>query len=163
MSAGWRSPGLRAATLPTAVSGLIMFHRPARSGLPSAVRGAGAVRFGLPSAVRGMPGVRYTAHCAASGGTNAAKVITAVKIFIGPNTPVALTIPEGSPDGHGGAARTMFVSLERFHKERWWSSMVSDSEERKVAKQDNWRPSAATGRSEHRSGLRDRPLGKREL
>jgi hypothetical protein len=30
---------------------------PDRSGLPSAVRGGGAVRFGLPSLVRGMPGV----------------------------------------------------------------------------------------------------------
>jgi hypothetical protein len=37
---------------------------PEKSGLPSAVRGAGAVRFGLPSAVRGMPGVRSFSHCA---------------------------------------------------------------------------------------------------
>src|SRR6266699_834232 len=87
MSAGWRSPGLRSATLPMALSGLIMFHRPERSGLPSAVRGAGAVRFGLPSAVRGMPGVRYCAHCAASGVTNAVKVIAVVKIFIRPKCP----------------------------------------------------------------------------
>ena len=34
-----------------------LFHRPEKSGLPSAVRGAGAVKFGLPSAVRGIPGV----------------------------------------------------------------------------------------------------------
>src|SRR5919201_328416 len=32
-------------------------HKPDRSGLPSGVFGAGAVRFGLPSGVRGMPGV----------------------------------------------------------------------------------------------------------
>src|SRR5438128_6314185 len=67
MSAGWRSPGLRSATLPMALSGLIHCHRPERSGLPSAVRGAGAVRFGLASGVRGMPGVGYFSHCAASG------------------------------------------------------------------------------------------------
>src|SRR5438132_7635077 len=35
----------------------ILSHKPDRSGLPSAVRGAGAVRFGFPSAVRGMRGV----------------------------------------------------------------------------------------------------------
>src|SRR5947209_13238439 len=45
----------------------ILCHRPERSGLPSAVRGAGAVRFGLRSGVRGMPGVGYFSHCAARG------------------------------------------------------------------------------------------------
>ena len=39
-------------------------QRPDRSGLPSAVRGAGAVRFGLPSAVRGMPLVGSFSHWA---------------------------------------------------------------------------------------------------
>src|SRR5258708_26305098 len=86
MSAGLRSPGLRSATLPTAPSLVTICHRPARSGLPSAVRGAGAVRFGLPAAVRGMPGVRYCAHCAASGVIHAVKMIAVVKIFIVPNT-----------------------------------------------------------------------------
>src|SRR5438128_11421681 len=89
MSAGWRSPGLRSPILPTALSGLSHCHRPDRSGLPSAVRGAGAVRFGLPSAVRGMPGVGRSTHCAARGVTEAAKMITAVKIFIGLNPSVA--------------------------------------------------------------------------
>ena len=42
--------------------GEILFHRPERSGLPSAVRGAGAARFGLPSGVRGMPGVGWFNH-----------------------------------------------------------------------------------------------------
>jgi hypothetical protein len=32
-------------------------HTPEKSGLPSAVFGAGAARLALPSAVRGMPGV----------------------------------------------------------------------------------------------------------
>src|SRR5262250_62268 len=86
MSAGWRSPGLRSKTLPMALSGLNICHRPVRSGLPSALRGTGAVRFGLPSTVRGMPGVRCSNHCAESGVTNIDKIITAVKIFIGLNT-----------------------------------------------------------------------------
>src|SRR6185436_12901005 len=37
---------------------------PVRSGLPSAVRGAGAARFTLPSALRGRPGVLVVSHCA---------------------------------------------------------------------------------------------------
>src|SRR6267154_2120507 len=37
---------------------------PASSGLPSDVRGAGAVRLGLPSAVRGTFGVGTVSHCA---------------------------------------------------------------------------------------------------
>src|SRR5438477_1585164 len=42
-------------------------HVPDTSGLPSAVRGAGAVRFGLPSAVRGIPGVGCFSHWAPRG------------------------------------------------------------------------------------------------
>src|SRR5215510_7470507 len=45
----------------------ILCQRPVRSGLPSAVRGAGAARFGLRSEVRGMPGAGYFIHCASSG------------------------------------------------------------------------------------------------
>src|SRR5262245_25476580 len=45
----------------------ILCQRPVRSGLPSAVRGAGAARFGLRSGVRGMPGAGYFIHCASSG------------------------------------------------------------------------------------------------
>src|SRR6266481_8645583 len=82
MSAGWRSPGLRSATLPTAVSGLSHCHRPVRSGLPSAVRGAGAVRFGLPSAVRGMPDVGRVTHWAESGVLSADKMIAKTTVFI---------------------------------------------------------------------------------
>src|SRR5688572_24798509 len=37
---------------------------PERSGLPSAVFGAGALRFGEPSGSRGIPGVLYPCHCA---------------------------------------------------------------------------------------------------
>src|SRR6266849_5897946 len=40
---------------------------PERSGLPSAVFGAGAERFGLPSGKRGTPGVAKLIHCAAAG------------------------------------------------------------------------------------------------
>src|SRR5580658_8024242 len=70
--------------LPTAVS-IGTSHRPVKSGLPSAVRGAGAERFGLPSAVRGMPGVGCCNHCAARGVTNGARTIAVRKIFIDPN------------------------------------------------------------------------------
>src|SRR5688572_10794552 len=37
-------------------------QRPAIDGLPSAVRGAGAVRSARPSAVRGIPGVGFFSH-----------------------------------------------------------------------------------------------------
>src|SRR5687767_10255184 len=56
-------------------------HRPERSGLPSAVRGAGAVRLGLPSAERGMPGVRSFSHCACGAVLNA-KVARAMAIVL---------------------------------------------------------------------------------
>src|SRR5579859_7477182 len=42
----------------------MLFQSPERSGLPSAVFGAGAVRLGLPSAVRGIPEVLRCSHCA---------------------------------------------------------------------------------------------------
>ena len=38
-------------------AGVSQPHMPLRSGLPSAVRGAGADMLGLPSGVRGTPGV----------------------------------------------------------------------------------------------------------
>src|SRR5262245_35385051 len=60
----------------------ILCHMPDRSGLPSAVRGAGALRFGLPSAVRGMPGVGYFSHWAASGVLSADKMIAKTTGFI---------------------------------------------------------------------------------
>src|SRR4051812_23322407 len=47
--------------------GEIFVHSPDKSGLPSAVRGAGAARSGLPSAARGIPAVGCDNHCAASG------------------------------------------------------------------------------------------------
>src|SRR5262245_38667824 len=39
---------------------------PDKSGLPSAVRGAGAVRFGFPFDPFGTPGFGYNGHCAES-------------------------------------------------------------------------------------------------
>jgi hypothetical protein len=42
----------------------LCFHVPVRSDLPSAVRGARAVRLALPSAVRRVPGGRKFSHCA---------------------------------------------------------------------------------------------------
>src|SRR5262245_40996944 len=55
-------------------------HSPDRSGLPSAVRGAGADRFGLPSAVLGIPTVGCVNHCAApvDGRRTSAKKVTLI-------------------------------------------------------------------------------------
>src|ERR1700704_736117 len=64
---GWTSPGFRSAAMLRSYLGEILCHRPERSGLPSTVRGAGAVRFGLPFAARGIPGVGYFSHCASRG------------------------------------------------------------------------------------------------
>src|SRR5262245_27454042 len=55
---------------------------PERSGLPSAVRGAGAVRSGCPAAFRGTFGVRIAGHCAASSIGVIAKTKTAIRTFI---------------------------------------------------------------------------------
>src|SRR5712691_6521213 len=52
-------------------------HMPLRSGLPSAVRGAGADRLGLPSAVRGTPGVGYSSHWAEPAPGSATHIIIA--------------------------------------------------------------------------------------
>src|SRR5215218_4322864 len=49
-------------------------HRPERSGLPSAVLGAGAVRFGSPFGSRGTPGEGYDFHCANSDGDAVATI-----------------------------------------------------------------------------------------
>src|SRR6266705_3532317 len=78
----WISPGFRsAATLPEYLAE-ILCQIPDKSGLPSAVRGAGAARFGLPFALRGMPGVGYFSHCAASVVVSANKIITNTMGFI---------------------------------------------------------------------------------
>ena len=44
-----------------------LFHRPDRSGLPSGVRGAAALRFGFPSGERGVPGVGKSTFIEALG------------------------------------------------------------------------------------------------
>src|SRR6516225_4836778 len=111
MSAGLRSPTLRTATLPTAVS-LIMSHRPVRSGCPSTVRGVGAVRFGVPSAVRGMPGVRCCTHCAIRGVTKAVKRVAVVRVCIGPDTSLRLLYTQGLRDAFL-PGRPIFMSLAK--------------------------------------------------
>src|ERR1700680_4894080 len=73
------SPGLRSAAIFRRY-GLFIGPRqmPDRSGLPSAVRGAGADRFALPAGVRGMPEVLIVSHCAAKeADSKNAKVVTA--------------------------------------------------------------------------------------
>src|SRR5207248_2700167 len=54
---------------------------PERSGLPSAVRGAVAVRLGLPFGKRGIPGVGKS-HCASSGAEIAVTMRAAKQIFM---------------------------------------------------------------------------------
>src|SRR5271165_1006848 len=50
---GWTSSGFRSAAILIRYFGEILFHTPEKSGLPSAVRGAGAARFGFPLGKRG--------------------------------------------------------------------------------------------------------------
>src|SRR5579863_4929890 len=59
------SPGLKSAAMLTRYFALAVPQMPERSGLPSALRGAGAARFGLPSRVRGVPLPGTCNHCAA--------------------------------------------------------------------------------------------------
>src|SRR5206468_5637295 len=70
---------------------------PERSGLPSAVLGAGALRFGRPSGNLGTAGVGYDGHCAESDGeSETAKVIKPVvptPFFIANLIPTAGFIP----------------------------------------------------------------------
>src|SRR6476659_4226616 len=47
------------------------FQMPEKTGLPSALRGAGAARSTAPVFVRGTPAVGYVTHCASSGSTAA--------------------------------------------------------------------------------------------
>src|SRR5688572_17897292 len=57
---------------------------PDRSGLPSAVLGAGPSSIGTPLAVRGTPGVGYFGHCAESGGDRAITIAIKHAAFIRP-------------------------------------------------------------------------------
>jgi hypothetical protein len=50
----------------------LISQMPEKSTLPSAVRGAGAVRLGWPSASRGTSGVVYFGHCAETDADTAA-------------------------------------------------------------------------------------------
>src|SRR5438876_10755738 len=59
---GMMSPGARSAAMLRAYFGERRFHKPEKSGFPSAVRGAGADRFGLPSAVLGIALVGSFSH-----------------------------------------------------------------------------------------------------
>src|SRR5690348_2160482 len=58
---------------------------PERSGLPSASRGAGAVRFGLPSGVRGSPAVGTFSHCAETQVQTANAARAVLRIILPPD------------------------------------------------------------------------------
>src|SRR3981081_637844 len=79
---GWISPGFRSAATLRSYLKEILCQMPERSGLPSAVRGAAAVRFGLPFAVRGVAGGGWVTHCAATGRVTAEKITTKTTVFI---------------------------------------------------------------------------------
>ena len=64
---------------------------PERSGFPSAVFGAGAVRLGLPSGVRGRPGVGKLSHWAPKG-THNPDTASAMAIFVTINPKTAYTV-----------------------------------------------------------------------
>src|ERR1700720_1687762 len=79
---GWISSGLRSAVMLAPYLAEILSHTPERSGFPSAVRGAGAVRFGLPPEVRGMPGVGRFSHCAFKKVTGADNRIATTRVLM---------------------------------------------------------------------------------
>src|SRR5437899_2933057 len=65
---GWKgtSPGLRSLAMSPTYTPGPGIHNPVRSGLPSALFGAGAERSALPLGRRGIP-VMVCRHCAAAG------------------------------------------------------------------------------------------------
>ena len=75
-----RNPG------PSPAGGLGFCQMPERSGFPSAVLGAGALKFGSPVGVLGTPGTGNGGHCANSDGertaTSAITPMALCKIFI---------------------------------------------------------------------------------
>src|SRR5262244_893878 len=93
------SPGLKsAAKLKTY---LIEFfgspQTPDKSGLPAAVRGAGAVRFGLPSAVRGTGSTGTCCHWAAIGQhipRHRTEVVRMLRAFTDSTSRIALRLME---------------------------------------------------------------------
>src|SRR5258705_3904349 len=104
MSPNVASGGCPAGAVPGASVRFVRIQMPERSGLPSAVRGAGALRFGLPSAPFGTPGFECSAHCADSdaekAATMAADTTTVNDRFMSPSnecpsTPVPPTATPG--------------------------------------------------------------------
>src|SRR5437868_14793883 len=75
------SPGFRSTARFTRNLGF-GFQIPVRSGLPSAIFGAGAVRFGLPSGVRGTFGVLLASHCAETATVNSAANAIVTRVFM---------------------------------------------------------------------------------
>src|SRR5262249_17258578 len=96
---GWISPGFRSAAMLRSYLREILCQIPDRSGLPSVVRGAGAVRSGLPSAVRGVPGAGWSIHCAASGVANADKIVANTMVFMPTSCEQRLLVVSCWPEG----------------------------------------------------------------
>src|SRR5438105_947815 len=86
-------------TLPLSAS-----HMPDRSGLPSAVLGAGAPRFGCPLGILGTPAVGYFSHCAPRGAAIA--IIATITLFI-ILTPDLFCFPASGPRLAGPAHKNL--------------------------------------------------------
>jgi hypothetical protein len=81
----------RAPRLPTPL------HSPERSGLPSAVRGAGAFMSGSPAAFFGTFGAGYRAHCAGKDGAIARVSETSPAVTFSPwEIPTITALPRRS-------------------------------------------------------------------
>ena len=85
-----------------------VIHSPERSGLPSAVRGAGADRSGAPAAVRGRSAVRSFTHCAPSGNPE-----HSVRTIAPSATRLMAQRPPASPAAAAARCRTAAASTPR--------------------------------------------------
>jgi hypothetical protein len=69
---------------------------PEKSGLPSAVRGAGAFMSGLPSRVLGTPAVGYVTHCAYREAGSTTRDATSAKVRVGFDIIAAIVPPKAT-------------------------------------------------------------------
>src|SRR5439155_8475044 len=78
-------------------SGLSASQMPEKSGFPSRVRGAGALRFGAPEARRGTPGVSILNHCADTGAVSSASTpaIAAARVMARHLTAISAVLRRG--------------------------------------------------------------------
>src|SRR5262245_22266259 len=99
MSANTASGGCPGGALPGFSRRGETSQMPERSGLPSAVRGAGALRFTLPSAPCGTPGSARLGHCAETEGERTVAMATTTANmkhrFISASTTLSTILDDG--------------------------------------------------------------------